>query len=280
MPGMGGTDNNRNFILNCTGWEQIRTAAQKTGTPIVFPEIPKDRTVIRIAPVTGAVENIGFANEQEFYSDYLFAAYKANIGLSVGDGYPDIKLQSGIGAVKLIQKNDSSVRAAVFIKPYTNEKILERVAWAEGTAEIIGIDIDSYAIVTMRNLVQLEKKTAAQLLAIKKTVPVPFALKGIFSRDDIELLKEVKPDIAIVSNHGGRIRTRTGSTAEFLSDYASEIQKFCGELWVDGGIRTSADIRTALALGAKQVMIGRPFIAALCHGGTAEFIKKADEFRI
>jgi 3-keto-L-gulonate-6-phosphate decarboxylase len=278
MPGMGGTDNNKNFILNCDEWARIRTNLQKN-EKFILPEIPRDEIVIRIAPVTGAVENIGFSDEQEFYYDYLFSAYKAHLGLSIGDGYPDIKIQSGIGAVKLIQKNDPSVRAAIFIKPYNNKTILQRIEWAAETAEIIGIDIDSYAIVTMRNLVHLEKKTAAQLIEIKKSLQIPFAIKGIFTKEDIDLLKQVKPDIAIVSNHGGRIKTRTGSTADFLLENASEIKKVCKEIWVDGGIRTKEDIRTALALGAKQVMIARPFISALCHGGTAEFLKKAKEFR-
>ena len=71
----------------------------------------------------------------------------------------------------------------------------------------------------MRNLVRLEKKTPAQISEIRKKISVPYALKGIFCKEDIELVKEVKPDIAFISNHGGRIDTREGSTAEFLAEY-------------------------------------------------------------
>jgi isopentenyl diphosphate isomerase/L-lactate dehydrogenase-like FMN-dependent dehydrogenase len=188
-------------------------------------------------------------------------------------------LQSGIAAVKWIQKDSPDTKAAVFIKPYENSRILERTEWALPIAAYIGVDIDSYAIATMRNLVQLEKKTADKLKEIKKHVQVPFALKGVFTEEDIELVKEVKPDVIVVSNHGGRIDTRTGSTAEYLLQYGAELKKHCGELWVDGGIRSSLDVATAMSLGASQVLVGRPFITALCQGGTKAVQRVADELR-
>ena len=78
-------------------------------------------------------------------------------------------------------------------------------------SEVVGIDIDSYAIVTMRNLVNLERKTAAQLLELKACVAregKPFAIKGIFRPEDIELVKAWCARISlVVSNHGGRVET-------------------------------------------------------------------------
>ena len=37
----------------------------------------------------------------------------------------------------------------------------------------------------------------------------------------------------------------------------------------DSGVRTGSDIVKALALGAKAVLIGRPFAYGLAHGGEA-----------
>ena len=266
MPGMGGVRRNENFRLNCTGWEAARNADPMLVTR--FLETTPFKPRIRLAPVTGAIENIGFMDEQPFYYSLLFAAYKAGLALSIGDGTPDIKIQSGIGAVTQLQKQDEQARSAVFIKPYDNDRIFERVEWSQSVAEVVGIDIDSYNIVTMRNLVHLEKKTAAQLKEIKRRLRVPFAIKGVFCEEDIALVKEVHPDIVYISNHGGRIDTRTGSTAEFLAQHAAELQANCDHIWVDGGIRTATDVATALALGAQQVLIGRPCITALCKDGT------------
>ncbi len=274
---MGGVFANGNFIANCKGWAECREADPALlsrffdGTPFA----PK----IRLAPMTGAVENIGFEDEQTYYYTMLFSAYKAGLGLCIGDGTPDIKLQAGIGAVKWIQKQDARVKAAVFIKPYDNERIFERISWAEEVSESVGIDIDSYNIVTMRNLVSLEKKTAAHLLEIKKHLHVPFIIKGVFTQDDIALVKEVRPDIVYISNHGGRVETRMGSTAEFLQAHAKDLRNYCGTLWVDGGIRTAQDVATALALGAEEVAVGRPMATALCGGGTQAVCDLAEVLR-
>ncbi|MCR4938918.1 MAG: alpha-hydroxy-acid oxidizing protein [Treponemataceae bacterium] len=144
--------------------------------------------------------------------------------------------------------------------------------WSAPVAEYLGIDIDSYSIVTMRNLVKLERKSIAQLIELKKEAAkkgIPFAVKGIFTDSDIDLMKEVRPDVIVISNHGGRVENRIGSTALFMAENAALLSGYCGELWVDGGIRRHRDLLTAAYYGVSQVMVGRPFISALCRGGKA-----------
>ena len=145
--------------------------------------------------------------------------------------------------------------------------------WSAPVAEYIGVDIDSYSILTMRNLVKLEKKTASQLKEIKKTAAkngIPFAVKGVFTREDVELMQEVRPDVIVISNHGGRVENRAGSSAVFMAENAATLRKYCEQLWVDGGLRKYRDLQTAAYFGISQVMIGRPFISALCRGGSTE----------
>lgn len=246
LPGMGGSAENSNFSENYQGWKRYHASA-----PCVMPRI-------RLAPMTGAKQNVGYYAERQFYFDLLKAAITAHIGLSIGDGTPDEKLQFGIEALQSFNK-----KGAVFIKPYMNDKILERMEWAGDVAEIIGIDIDSYNIVTMRNIAKLEKKTAAQLSELKSKSSVPFAIKGVFLPEELELVRAVKPDIVIVSNHGGRISTRRGCTADYLAEYGKELARYAGEVWVDGGLRSRSDLCAAQALGAPEVMIGRACIYAL-----------------
>ncbi len=222
---------------------------------------------IALAPITGAQENIGWQNEKEYYFEMTKACENAGIEISLGDGTPDEKLLWGIEAVKSLQKSNPQKKVSVFIKPYPQEKFFERIEWALPVAKIIGVDIDSYNIVTMRRLVHLEKKTATQLLEIKNhlaTKKIPFAIKGVFTDDDLELVKKVLPDIIYISNHGGRVETLEGSTANFLRKNASELKKYCKELWIDGGIRNIQDVKKALSYGADKILLGRPFITALC----------------
>ncbi len=259
LPGMGGFNNNINFILNCSAWKSAPV------TENFYEKNPLAK--IRLGPMTGAVENIGYETEEAFYFDIIEAVGDSGALLSIGDGCPDVKLQTGIAAVKARQQKHPNTKAAVFIKPYPNDRIFERIEWAESVSESVGVDIDSYNIATMRNLVNLEKKTAQQLLEIKQSLKVPFSIKGIFNPEEIELLAEVKPDIVIISNHGGRVENRVGSTADFLVAYGKEIKKYCDQLWVDGGIRSFRDIQLASAYGAQEVMLGRPFATALCQNG-------------
>ena len=220
------------------------------------------------------------------------AAADAGIGLCVGDGCPDLKLQLGIAAMKRLNEEigsaagagtsvdvatrapldtsvqaatpvDITTRAAFFLKPYPDQRLYERLEWVKPYAEYIGIDIDSYNILTMRNLVSLERKSALQLENFRKRFDVPFVIKGVFTDEDIALVKEVHPDVVYISNHGGRVETRIGSTADFLEKHAIELKKHCQEIWVDGGIRSRQDVQTALFYGADKVIFARPLIHAV-----------------
>ena len=276
LPGMGGFNNNVNFQSNCKDWEIIQKEIVDFETIAKNLEMPK----IRLAPITGAVENVGWEDEESFYFEITKAAYESGAKLSIGDGCPDIKIQNGIKAIKALQESNpqGNPKAAVFIKPYPNPKIQERIDWAKDVAEIVGVDIDSYNIVTMRNLVQLEQKTPSQIQDLKKYAKLPFAVKGVFTQNDVELVKKIKPEIVVISNHGGRVENRIGSTAMFLKEYGSELKNYCDELWVDGGLRTKKDLLTASYFGVSEVMLGRPFITALCRGGREEVCKMVHLF--
>jgi isopentenyl diphosphate isomerase/L-lactate dehydrogenase-like FMN-dependent dehydrogenase len=250
---MGGAFANEIFRLNCAAWADYPGAEGSGGD-----ELPR----IRLAPMTGAVQNIGYGKEGDFYPAIVDASLRAGVGLSIGDGCPDEKLLFGIQALR-----DRMVKGAVVIKPYSNAKILERLEWASDVAEIAGVDIDSWRILTMRGLVELFRKSAADLLEIKRAAKVPFLVKGIFHEEDVELVRELRPDMVVVSNHGGRVETDVASTAAFLARHGAELARFAGEVWVDGGLRTRRDLQAARALGAREVLIGRPFVTALVRGG-------------
>lgn len=269
---MGGVFGNANFQANVAAWANFPASAQAEKSN-------RTHIPVRLAPITGAIENVGYQDERSFYFDMTIACCQAGIPLSIGDGCPDEKLLHGIQAVKAAAKSFPGTKAAVFIKPYPDEEILRRAEWAADVAESIGVDIDAYNIVTMRNLVRLEKKSSGQLKRLRSGVKVPFAIKGVFTQEDVELAEQVKPDIVVVSNHGGRIETRRGSTADFLRQYGARLKSCCGQIWVDGGIRSARDVAAAASLGAGQVMVGRPLITALCRDGVKGVTAEARKLR-
>jgi len=262
LPGMGGVFDSAIFIENVNAWKRLyKEYAKKIEEDKEHINIAK----IRLAPMAGGVQNVGWKDEKDFYFSMIEGAHFAKLALSVGDGEPDEKLEYGLLALKHV-----GAKAAVFLKPYPQALLLERIEKARESAEIIGVDIDSYNIITMRDKVSLEEKDGRSLKELKKKACLPFAIKGIFSKKDIELTKEVLPDIAIISNHGGRIERDVQSSAMFLKEYGRELSKYAGQLWVDGGIRNYQDVMMASFLGASEVLIGRPIISAMIRGGQDE----------
>ena len=269
LPGLGGVFEGKNFQLNYEGWRELLEEAVENGAGEKINNIQVEPSIVRCGPVTGAVENIGYVQESDFYLPYLKNAAQSGFGLCVGDGCPDEKLKLGVEAVKQLGQ-----KAAFFLKPYPQEKLFERVEWIRPYASHIGIDIDSYNIVTMRNLVNLERKTAVQLKEFREYTKLPFVIKGVFTPDDLTLVSLVHPDVVYISNHGGRVETRIGSTAQFLAEHSKELKKYCKEIWVDGGIRTKQDIQTALYYGADQVILARPLIRATFDEHYTEIVKE------
>ena len=108
LPGMGGFGGNINFRLNCAAWktfelpgglfESALREAEKGGDPSCV--LPFKMPEIRLAPITGAVENVGYEEEEPFYFDIINACDEVSVKLSIGDGCPDIKLLSGIKALE------------------------------------------------------------------------------------------------------------------------------------------------------------------------------------
>jgi 4-hydroxymandelate oxidase len=93
-------------------------------------------------------------------------------------------------------------------------------------------------------------------------------IKGIDTHEDAKLCVEHGVDAILVSNHGGR-STETGrATIEALPEVVAEVGGRI-PVFVDGGVRRGTDAFKALALGAKAVGIGRPFLWGLGAFGQA-----------
>lgn len=95
---------------------------------------------------------------------------------------------------------------------------------------------------------------------------LPLLLKGVLHPLDARQAMALNVAGLIVSNHGGRTLDTAVSTAWALPRVADAVQGAL-PLLVDGGIRRGTDILKAIALGASAVLIGRPYVHALAHGG-------------
>lgn len=101
---------------------------------------------------------------------------------------------------------------------------------------------------------------------LRQQTRLPILLKGILHPDDARRAVDAGLDGIVVSNHGGR--QVDGSIAAFDA-LPGVVQAVNGQIPVlfDSGIRTGADVVKALALGAKAVCVGRPYVYGLALGG-------------
>jgi L-lactate dehydrogenase (cytochrome) len=96
----------------------------------------------------------------------------------------------------------------------------------------------------------------------------PIVLKGIQHPDDARRAVDAGMDGVVVSNHGGRQVDGAIGSLDALPGVVAAVGDRTTVLF-DSGIRTGADVVKALALGAKAVLIARPYVYGLALGGQA-----------
>lgn len=97
---------------------------------------------------------------------------------------------------------------------------------------------------------------------LRDTVGTKILLKGILAREDAKLAIEHGIDGIVVSNHGGRSEDNGRSTIDVLPEILVAVDGRIPVL-VDSGFRRGTDIVKALAMGAKAVCVGRPYLWGL-----------------
>ena len=110
---------------------------------------------------------------------------------------------------------------------------------------------------------------------LRDITKLKLVLKGIETREDAELAVRHGVDGIIVSNHGGRAQEGGRGTIECLPEVVDGVQGKLPVL-IDGGFRRGTDIFKALALGARGICIGRPYIWGLAAFGQAGVDKVLD----
>jgi 4-hydroxymandelate oxidase len=95
---------------------------------------------------------------------------------------------------------------------------------------------------------------------------LPVVLKGILTAEDAVKAVEAGAAGVIVSNHGGRQLDGVPASIDVLPEVVEAVGDRA-EVLLDGGVRRGADVLRALALGARAVLVGRPYLWGLAVGG-------------
>jgi 4-hydroxymandelate oxidase len=101
---------------------------------------------------------------------------------------------------------------------------------------------------------------------VRSVTSLPLLLKGVVTPEDAALAVAHGADGVIVSNHGGRQLDGAEPTLLALPRVVEGVEGRLPVL-VDGGVRRGTDVVKALALGARAVLVGRPYLWGLAVGG-------------
>ncbi|GAA2231536.1 lactate 2-monooxygenase [Promicromonospora sukumoe] len=142
---------------------------------------------------------------------------------------------------------------------------------------------------TLRNLAQPHARAAVEtflgvfsrstltwtdLAWLRERTSLPILVKGIQHPDDARAALDHGADGIIVSNHGGRQIDNAVASIDALAPVVDAVRAQSGggsgrtvPVLFDSGIRSGADVFTALALGADAVLLGRPWVYGLALAG-------------
>lgn len=91
-------------------------------------------------------------------------------------------------------------------------------------------------------------------------------VKGVLGADDARTAVDRGADGVVVSNHGGRQLDGAPATLRVLPEVVAAVGE-SAEVLLDGGVRRGSHVIKALALGARGVLVGRPYLWGLAAGG-------------
>ncbi|GHO42543.1 lactate 2-monooxygenase [Ktedonospora formicarum] len=104
------------------------------------------------------------------------------------------------------------------------------------------------------------------LAFLRQHTKLPILLKGILHPDDARRALDSGIEGIVVSNHGGRQVDGAQAALDALPRVVDAVKGQVPVLF-DSGIRRASDIFKALALGARAVLLGRPYVWGLAQGG-------------
>ncbi|MGK5172500.1 alpha-hydroxy acid oxidase [Geodermatophilus sp. CPCC 205761] len=110
--------------------------------------------------------------------------------------------------------------------------------------------------------------TWADLAVVRDLWDGPLVVKGVLRPQEVPGLLDCGVDGLVVSNHGGRQLDGVPASIEALPAVVAAVAGRA-EVYLDGGVRRGTDVLKALALGARAVLIGRPYLYGLAAGGQA-----------
>lgn len=274
IPGPGAKGCGDTAVRNYNKWQEIRvnmdTICESAPVDTSLSLFGRKFRYPFFAGPVGAVNlHYGPKYDDMSYNDILVGACaEAGIAAFTGDGTNAEVMKSAVKAIK-----KAGGMGVPTVKPWNLETIREKMELVRTSGSFAAaMDVDAAGLPFLKNMTPpAGSKSVRELKEIAEMIDVPFIVKGVMTVNGALKAKEAGAAGIVVSNHGGRVLDQCPATAEVL-ETITEAVGYSMVVLVDGGIRSGTDVFKALALGARGVLIGRPFVTAL-YGGGAEGVK-------
>lgn len=279
IPGPGAKGAGDTAIRNYDKWKEIRlnmdTIVSNRPVDTSISLFGKEFKYPFFAGPVGAVNlHYGDSLDDVAYNDILVSACAdAGIAAFTGDGTNPGVMEAATGAIK-----NAKGRGIPTVKPWNIDTIRDKMGLVRNSgAFAVAMDIDAAGLPFLKNMTPpAGSKSVEELSEIVKAANAPFIVKGIMTVKGALKAKEAGASAIVVSNHGGRVLDQCPATAEVLEEIVKAVDGSM-KIFVDGGIRSGADVLKAIALGADAVIIARPFVTAVYggeHEGVLAYIDK------
>jgi isopentenyl diphosphate isomerase/L-lactate dehydrogenase-like FMN-dependent dehydrogenase len=278
IPGIGGKGSGRSFTVCREYLDSI-----KINMDVIHPHFEADtgielfgrrfRFPFFVAPIGGMKLNFGGKiTEEEYVRAVVQGSCEAGTFAWTGDGPDESIFRTTLPVIR-----EAGGAGIPTIKPWTQEKCIERIREIEAAgAMAFAMDVDSAALINLKLMGKpVFTKSMEELRELTAATDLPFIVKGIMTPEAALRCAEAGCYGIVVSSHGGRVMEDAPATAGQLPAIRTAVGDSL-KIFVDGGIRSGADVFKCLALGADAVLVGRPYSTAV-FGGRAEGVRALTE---
>jgi L-lactate dehydrogenase (cytochrome) len=141
-------------------------------------------------------------------------------------------------------------------------------AWPGSFRDNLRSPLPRAAVETFLAIYSRPSITWTDLAWLRERTRLPILLKGVLHPDDARRALDEGVDGVVVSTHGGRQVDRSIAALDALPEVVGAVAGRAPVL-LDSGVRSGADVFTAVALGATAVLLGRPYAWGLALAGEA-----------
>jgi L-lactate dehydrogenase (cytochrome) len=139
-------------------------------------------------------------------------------------------------------------------------------AWPGPLLDNLRSPLPRAAVETFLGIYSRPSITWADLAWLRARTRLPIVLKGVLHPDDARRALDEGVDGLVVSTHGGRQVDRSIAALDALPVVVDAVADRAPVL-LDSGVRGGADVLVAVALGARAVLLGRPYAWGLGLAG-------------